>query len=202
MRMPMLGEMEMRVAAKTAYMRFPEQLLAQVAPGKSWVEMDYEQMMRDQYGAGASEMQGAQQDPTRQLEYLRSVSDSVEEVGKEEVRDVPTTRYRAIVDLEKAVPDDPQAREAYEKMVEQTGQTRIPVHVWLDGEDRVRRYEMTMDVPVPTGTASSDATDKAQTTMTIEYFDFGVPVNVTPPPPEETIPYEELMARQQTAAPA
>ena len=206
MRMGPLGKIEMRMIDTVVYQKMPEEMRAQMPQGKPWIETDLDSLYEQQHGMSFSEMQGgASTDPARQLEYLRGVSDSVEEVGKEEVRGVQTTHYRAVMDLEKAFAEQgDDAQKAYDQMVEQIGTNEIPVDVWLDAENRVRRYEMNMPLNIPGGqTAPGGATTEAmqgEISMTQEYFDFGVPVNVSPPPPEKTMSYEELqqqMPQQQ-----
>ena len=195
--MPMFGEMEVRYVGSTMYQKMPEAFTAGMPSGKAWIEVDYEKMMQEEYGASLSGMQeGAQGAPSDQLSYLRGVSDSVEELGTEEVRGAPTTRYRAEIDLDKAAPQEPEARRTYEKMTEGLRAEEIPTEVWIDEEGRVRRYEMTMPVPLPEGTPPTGQDDPTMTT-TAEYYDFGTPIDVEPPPEDQTIPFEEVMELQK-----
>ena len=196
MRMPMIGEMEVRYVGSVMYQKMPESFAAQMPPGKKWVEIDYEKMMQKEYGSSFSEMQeGMQGVPSDQLAYLRGVSDSVEELGTEEIRGVATTHYRADVDLDKAAPENPEARRAYEEMMASMRTQEIPTEVWIDDEGRVRRYEMTMPVAPPEGTAPAEQGDPTMV-MTAEYYDFGTPVRVEAPPKDRTIPLDKLMELQ------
>ena len=213
MKMGQIGEMEVRQIGKTSYQRLTPEMLAEIQGVKPWVKMDVDAFYREQYGASLSEMEtGASTDPTGQLEYLKSVG-SVKEIGQEEVRGAPTTHYRAIVDLRKEAKlnGDPDVQKAYEKIREMLGSDKLTMDVWLDGKDRIRRYTtdmpLKMDVPVDP-TAPKGATEKvrAQVSMSQDIFDFGVPVNVSPPPPEKTMGYEEFQKQvqqqmQQQAAP-
>ena len=196
-RMPMFGEMEVRYVGSTVYQKMPESFAAEMTSGKQWIEIDYEKMMREEYGASLSEMQGGMQGaPADQLAYLKGVSDSVKEVGTEEVRGAPTTHYRAEVELDKSAPEDPQARRAFEKATENLRAGKVPTEVWIDEKGRVRRYEMTIPVALPEGGSPAAGGDPTMTT-TAEYYDFGTPVNVEPPPEDQTIPFENLMELQQ-----
>ena len=183
-----MGSFQMRQVEDTIYMKMPKDFVAQMPGAKPWLEADLEAMYGQQYDASPAQMQGGgAQDPTRQLEYLRGVSDSVEKVGEEEVRGVRTTRYEAIVDLEKeAAGQGDEAKKAQDEIVEQLGTSKIPVEVWLDEQNRVRRYAINMTVPVPANAASPSAARKdatMRTQMVAEYYDFGTPVNVQAPPP-------------------
>lgn len=203
-KMEMLGEMEIRQIGGIAYQKIPPDMQAQIQGVKPWIKMDVDAFYREQYGASLSEMQsGAPTDPAQQLEYLKSVG-SVREIGQEQVRSVPTTHYRAVVDLKKEadMTGDPDVQKAYKKLRDMIGSSPLPIDVWLDGKDRVRRYAMDMnlevDAPVDP-TASDGATEKVRTqvSMTEDIFDFGVPVNVSPPPPENTMGYEEFQRKVQ-----
>ena len=90
--------------------------------------------------------------PHRQPGYLRGVSGSVEKVGKEEVRGVPTTHRRATGDFDKAAPDVPEACKAHDRMLRLMGGKKVPTEVWLDEHGRVRRYKIAMSFNVPKGT--------------------------------------------------
>lgn len=152
-------------------------------------------------------MQGnAPTDPSQQLAYLKGVSDSVEELGEEEVRGESTTHYRAEVDLERAAEQQgPEARRAYEQMAQQIGTSTLPVDVWLDGDGLIRRFEMTMNVPLPPQGAPSNGAQptvsqgetEGRITIVEELYDFGVPVNVEPPPEDQITDMSELMNAQQ-----
>jgi len=182
------GEMEVRSVGGAIYGRLPEQFTAQIPGSRPWMSVDLDAMMREQYGAGMSGMGAGGRPAVDQLEYLKGVSDSVERVGEEEVRGVPTTRYRATIDLRKAMKDDPRPRWAYEETRKQLGTDRLPTEVWLDGENRVRRLEMTVPIQNPEGG------DDSRMEIVQEYYDFGVPVNVGPPPAGQTASMEEVMS--------
>ena len=193
----------MRIIGDTTYQRMPEELRGQAPGGEPWWKIDMGRFYREQYGASPSELSGgAPSDPAAQLGYLKGVSDAVEEAGKGKVRSVPTTRYRATIDLEKAAEaEEGAAREATRKMAEQLGARELPVEVWLDEDGRVRRYRMTMPVAkAPQGGPSMEG----RVTVVQELWDFGVPVRVEPPPPGQTEDMTDKLMKQgaqrQTAA--
>ena len=197
-----MGAFEMRQIEDTVYAKLPEDLVAQMPGAKSWMEADLEAIYGQQYAADPAEARGgAAQDPTRQLEYLRGVSDSVEKVGGGEVRGVQTTRYEAVVDLEKEVAgQDAEAREAHDEMVEKLGASKFPVEVWLDDKNRVRRYAMDVTVPVPEDAPEMPEGGKMQTSIVAEYYDFGTPVDVQAPLPDRTTEGSSLLSGQRPAA--
>ena len=175
--------------------------MAQMPGAKPWVRMDLDAVY-EQYGGPVQG--GASGDPTRQFEYLRGVSDSVEKVGEEQVRGAPTTRYEVVIDLEKEAEGlGAGAGEEYDEMVEGLGTSKLPVEVWIDGQNRVRRYALDVSVPMPENAASpgaSEEDDEVSTRMVIEYHDFGTPVDVQAPPRDQTMDGSKLLAVGQLAA--
>lgn len=188
-----MGSFEMRQVDNMVYMRMPKEFLAQMPGAKPWVETNLDKTYEQQYGANPAQMQGgAAGDPTRQLEYLRGVSNSVDKIGTEKVRGVQTTHYRATVDLRKeAAGQDAEVKEAHEKIVKQLGTSKLPVEVWLDDKNRVRRYAMDVSAPgMPEG-------GKMQTSILAEYYDFGTPVDVQAPPRDQTMEGSKLLSGPQ-----
>ncbi|MGH2730689.1 MAG: hypothetical protein ACRDJI_08780, partial [Actinomycetota bacterium] len=87
-----LDDIEMIIDGTDVYMK--SSFLTETLGGsKPWVRMDFSDMI----GSGA---QFSQTDPTQALQYLHGVSDDVEEAGRQQVRGVSTTRYRATVQLD------------------------------------------------------------------------------------------------------
>lgn len=202
-----MGSFEMRQVENTVYMKMPEVFVAQMPGAKPWMEMDLDAMHGQQYGANLGQMQaGVAQDPTRQLEYLRGVSDSVEKVGTERVRGTRTTHYRATIDLKKAAAEEgAEARKAQDEMTKQLGTSKFLVEVWLDDQNRIRRYTLDLTVPVPENAASPNPSASGQdatmrTRMVAEYYDFGTSVDVQAPPPDQTMDGSELLSGGQPVA--
>src|SRR5262245_40500690 len=173
------------------YMRFP--FMTQALPGsKPWIRIDLERLGgRMGLDLGAL-MQSGQGNPTQQLDYLRSVSGDLKELGKETVRGVETTHYRGTVDLddyEQLVPKD--QRESVRKTIEQLeknmgGRSTYPVDVWVDSSDQVRRMAFDMKSETPQGTVS--------TKLQMDLFDFGAPVDVELPAKSQTTDFDDLQA--------
>jgi hypothetical protein len=91
------------------------------------------------------------------LSYLRSVANDVKLVGSDVVRGKKTTHYTATADL---------AKEG------RTPGEMLPVEVWIDESDRVVRYQY--HTP-------------HRETFRWEFYDYGVEVDLTPPPDRETL---------------
>jgi hypothetical protein len=156
----------------------------EVAPGKSWMKIDTTKV------PGGSQLGALGQfdSPAEELQYLRAVSKEVEEKGEDEVRGVPTTRYRAVIDVRKlgdvaASEAPPQLRKEVRReataLFEEAGIDEAPMDVWLDGDGLPRK--MTLEL------AFEVEGEKAKTEISVEFFDFGVPVRVSHPPASETV---------------
>ncbi len=177
-------KLDLRLDGTVAYMRLPF-LASELPSGKSWVRIDLAEAARLQ-GADFGEFQSLAKggDPRETLEYLRSVSGKVTHVGTEEIRGVPTSHYFAVLDWQKAVAA--AARQANEPglldQLQGLGGSiqNIPVDVWVDGDNLVRR--MTMDFSV-----SSPDQQQAKASMSMELFDYGEPVTIEAPPAGDVV---------------
>jgi hypothetical protein len=182
---PELERMEMILDGSVIYMTgFGEEL----APGKSWMKIDTAEV------PSSSQLGGLQFDnPAEELKYLRAVSKEVEKKGEDEVRGVPTTRYRAVIDVRKlgelAASEAPpqfrkQTRREATALFEEAGVDEAPIDVWLDGDGLLRKMAMEL--------AFQAEGEKARIELTLELFDFGVPVQVSRPPAAETVDMSDL----------
>ena len=177
------GEMEMIFDELLIYMKFPSEIMQGIPGGKEWIKVDLA-MMGEQDAFDLQQiMQLSGTDPSQSLDLLRAAGTDFREVGEEDVRGVATTQYEGTVDLEKVAEQVPEeARESYRRLMELSGQTEIPMEVWIDEDGLTRRvrYEQTLG-------------DGTTMDLTQEYFDFGVEVDVEPPPDEDVLDIADLV---------
>ena len=177
-------KLDLRLDGTVAYMRLPF-LASELPSGKSWVRIDLAEAARLQ-GADFGELQSLAQggDPRETLDYLRSVSGELSHVGTEEIRGVPTSHYFAVVDWQKALAR--AAREANQPgLLDQLqglggSVQNIPVDVWVDKDNFVRR--MTMELSI-----SSPGQQQAGASISMELFDYGEPVSIEAPPAGDVV---------------
>ena len=138
-------------------------------------------------GASFSQLTDSADESTQGLAYLQGVSaDGVTTVGPATVRGVATTEYSATIDLTKAAQGRSAAVQALlQKLQAKTGMTTLPVSVWIDAQGQIRRE--VLDESLTTNGVATGAT------VTIEYFDFGAPVDVTPPPASQTVDISSML---------
>lgn len=183
-------DIEMIQDGLVIYMKAP--FLSENLPGnREWLRLDLEEA-----GALSGVDVGAfqqlnQSDPTQYLAYMRAVSDDVEEAGSEQVRGVDTTRYEGTVDLEKVAESAPaDLRDRVEASVEGLkaqlgGDTTFPISVWIDDDGLLRRVRQTITTSPP------GAGNEVTFAFGMELFDFGVEVDVAPPPERDTVDFSD-----------
>jgi hypothetical protein len=155
----------------TTYLKFPEAADNGALPdGETWVALrdgsaSADAMLTLTAGGG---------DPADLLAALTASSNGVTKIGTATIRGVPVTGFAIKVDPGKAarVPSADQA--AVEGLAATVGDTEIPVDVWVDGQNLVRREKLTLTIPG--GTSGMDLT------LTTDFYDFGVRVQVSAPP--------------------
>ena len=90
---------------------------------------------------------GLGHDPADVLNYLRSVSGDVREVGAETVGTDATTRYEFGVDidiLQRALPSDARDFDGYDFLANVPH--RFPASAWIDGDGRLRKLTYRLDL--------------------------------------------------------
>lgn len=188
-----LGSVEVRVLDSIIYEKLPPQL-ASVAGQKGWVKID-PALVAKQVGFDLGSLtQSGSSDPTQFLDLLKSVSSDVTEVGKAKVDGADTTHYRATVDFAKAVDNNATLDAATKAKVSSFyNNLTAPADVWIDSDGRLRRMTYTLDLSkVNASSLSSNprVTAAFQQISGIDFkldlSNFGVAVNVTAPPANET----------------
>lgn len=164
-------------------------------PHKPWVKIELPKELADNPGSGSGFGPGlglglgeGPGDPTEALQYLTAVSGKAEVVGEEEVRGVPTVRYAVTFDASKQAAQLPKEL----KGLADESELAFPksADVWIDDRGRLRKihYAATMKVPAEEVLSLAPAEGSGpQMTIetTLELYDFGVEVHVTPPPDDQ-----------------
>jgi hypothetical protein len=156
--------------------------------GARWIRLDL-QNVADATGVDFGPLvQGSQADPSQYLLWLGALGPGVTKITEEEIRGVPTTRYRAVVDLELLEGQAPPGKEAewgayVQALRDRLGVDFIPVEVWVDGDGLVRRLYH----------EHGFGAEGTSATVTTELFDFGVAVNAKVPPPGQVAAMSDLI---------
>jgi hypothetical protein len=153
---------ELRVVGGTAYVKVDGE----------WLSMSF----------GLAETGTA--DPSSYLDFLQGVSDVVRVDGHDILRGDATTRYRATLNLDRALTrGGTTARQsALRRVIDQLGHINIPVTVWVDDSGRLRKMRMSIDLAALATRLGAPAGTKPKMDATIELYGFGAAVDVQVPP--------------------
>ena len=157
-------QVQVRLVGDTVYLR---------QPGTEQWQRFAASAISGQQGFGAS-------NPISGLDYLRGVSNSVTRKGPETVRGVDTTRYHAEIDVRKSAERLSGEQRRRVEAVSQLGVEELPTDVWIDDEGRIRREFFTMRM--------KNGEQIITVGMTMELYDFGLPVRVQAPPDDQVVP--------------
>ncbi|MEW6476215.1 MAG: hypothetical protein AB1679_28485 [Actinomycetota bacterium] len=171
-------KVEMVLTDQAMYMQYPG--LAAETGGKHWLRFDLATLGE---GNPLKPMidQMREADPSKNVAVLEGAQD-VTTVGAEDVRGVATTHYKFTVDLRKAMSQIPEnLRTLVSDGLSRLGTTTMPAEVWLDADGLPRRmaYEMSMSL----GAGAPPMTFR----VSMDMFDFGQPVTVTPPADNDVV---------------
>jgi hypothetical protein len=179
--MPVVGSIEERIVDGVIYMNLGAFPGAPENVAGKWVKVDPAQLQDGMLGDLAD--QADANSPRQGLEYLQGLSGDVQDLGQEDVNGVTTTHYRASIDYAKVVDQLPHATDEQREALSKIGV--VPADVWIDGNDRVVKMHLTID-------AGGFGAGAGTAELTMELSDFGVPVDVQPPPADQTVDFSEL----------
>lgn len=195
MQLPGVGNasMEMRMIDTKLYLRLPQAVAGPALPnGKQWFGLDLDKSLR-RAGLGSLDFT-QQQDPAQTLQYLRAASSGVKENGSATVRGVETTRYVGRLDFRKALDaglerlpaaERERARQGMQRMLGRPGSKGVPFEVFVDDDGLLRRLTLDMSMEAMGQPLS--------TKLSMDYFDFGVDVDVQAPPARDVTDATRLL---------
>ena len=172
------GSLVMRqiVDGTTAYVKVEtDAAIPGFSPG--WMKMDVAELAGDAGGSQSFGVMGS--DFSGFLDSLKGAGGSVVERGTDSIDGVPVTVYEGTIDPEAAIAQaSPEDAADVQAALDQMGGTfEMPFTAWVDDDGMVRRLELT--VVADMGLATMDMT------VTIELYDLGAPITITPPPADE-----------------
>jgi hypothetical protein len=169
------GSYETLLVGDSQYQRvsqFPVALVTSV-PGKRWVKWERARTLTLLHDAAVER--------PRALVELFAATREVREIGQGEERGDPVTRYSGLLALDKllgAAP--PEEREELEWMLEdywpRWRTEGVPLQLALDSKQRLRRADLLL----------SEGEEFA-----VEFFDYGIDVDVKAPPEDEVMTWAE-----------
>jgi hypothetical protein len=168
---------KMLIIGPVIYLELPEKQRAE-ADGKRWMKMDVG--AADAQAGAAFTKQMDDIDPVRQVKTLLA-AESVTVVGEETIDGVKTVHYTVTVPPSTYLGElDGKVREKAEKELLEQGVKDIKTDIWVDEEYQPRRVHVVMD-------KASD--------VTVDYTDYGKPVNIEAPPAAEVFDLAEMLEK-------
>jgi hypothetical protein len=119
-------------------------------------------------------------DPTGYFDRVFDAASRFEEVGTATIENTSTIEYEVTIDMETLVEEIPaEKRAAYESIIEDLGK-QLVMHIWIGDDGLLYRqtYELAM------GTMRQE--------MSLEFYDYGEPVDIQIPPEDEVADQEDL----------
>ena len=155
---------------------------ARVVDGTVYAKVNGEWVSRPESAASTT---SGTSDPTAFVDELRGITDDLRQTGSGSSHGDPTTEYAATIDLRKLSERpgvDPARREKAESAISALGLSTLPVRVQVDGENRLRKLDMTFDLSHAASIFNSAAAGERPTMkLSMELWDFGVPVDIKAP---------------------
>jgi hypothetical protein len=154
---PQTLQMRLVLASDTIYMQLPASIASRVPGGKSWISVNLPQLASAKKLPGFGSLlsySSTLNDPGQYLDFLRATAaGSVKNLGQQTINGVQTTHYQAEIDFSKLPNAVPTAdRQATEQLVasleKRANVSDMPVDVWIDQSDLIRRLKTTEDETV------------------------------------------------------
>lgn len=167
------------------YMR--SSLFDRLPEGREWMGLDLS------FGGELETSLPANGDARGELELLEKATGGVDRVGKEDVRGVPTTRYRGKISVsENAKRLREEGAEDFASYAEKHG-SPVQVEAWIDAKGLLRRTRVVQLRPQKDG--------KGQTfDLRVDFFDFGVEPEIDVPDSGEVFDATSLAKEQLDAS--
>jgi hypothetical protein len=182
----------------TIYMKMPAVITSKLPGGKPWLKIDLNELgsVGGLSSLGSLTNNPTTSDPAQMLDYLRAESGGIKQVGAATIHGVPTTEYKATIQLDKYPNLLPQAKraaaqQAIQQLESMTKLHSIPINVWIDNQHLVRQIQFAFH------TQASGQSIQAQMTMQLTHY--GPQPAPTPPPADQVGDFTSLL-RQAAAA--
>lgn len=180
---------ETRFVNGILYEHVPGALIAKLSKGKPWISIDLATMSGQDNGSLKQLLIDSPSDPSTVLGYLRGADADVRNLGADTIDGSPTTHYSVTLNLDKAAQGQTeQTQDGIRTLERELGSNKLPAQVWIDQAGRLRRISLreTLTGETASATPTAQPSGALSFAFTATFSDFGVPVHVTAPPPDQT----------------
>ena len=179
----------------TLYLNYPEVpdlFVDERVIVRPWVRTAVDELTDELITDLGSASQIGRADPSQLLVWLRATGIDIEELGVETIRGLETEHYRSVIDLSEAPEFAPVTeRDAYERQISALATraivTEVPLDVWPDSDNRVRRLASELIVRLGKDTRTSTVR------WSVDLFDFGVDAAQGIPREARVMDYADLL---------
>jgi hypothetical protein len=119
-------------------------------------------------------------DPSQLFATLKDSSDSMTEVGHDQVRGSDTIHYHREIDLQKRAQAAGATAEAL-NAIKESGVSTVPLDVWIDDQGLVVRIQTSLSIGDSSGSKSTPLSGD----VTVEFHDYGAAVDISAPPADQ-----------------
>ncbi len=180
---------EMEVVGDGAVMYMRSSQFGSLPGGREWMALDFSSFVQ-----GLDTPLPADGDAMGELELLEAATGDVQKLGDEDVRGVPTTRYRGTVGVSETVERlREEGAEDLASYAEEKG-TPLRVEAWIDANGLVRRMRFVKSEPREGGEGSLTID------MRMDFFDFDFVPEIDVPEPSEVFDATALAQDKLRAA--
>lgn len=168
------GLVEMQVVGDGTVVYMRSSMFGSLPDGREWMSLDF-----SSFGLKPDTPLPADGDAKGELELLEAATGDIQKLGKEDVRGVPTTRYRGTIDVSEQVELlREKGADDLASYMEEEG-TPLRVEAWIDADGLVRRTRLVKSQPRE-GDEGPMTID-----MRMDFFDFGLVPEIDVPEPSE-----------------
>jgi hypothetical protein len=168
------------------YVKLPPSLMHKlVHNSKPWLKIDFAVQAAHEGISGLAALQGnSSADPSRMLNYLRATSGVVLNLGHHSINGVATTEYSGVINLDRvagtfAPAQRAAAQQAINQLEQRASLHQLPVEVWIDGQQLVRRIKYAF-------TTNGASPQQVTTVQTMDILSYAPQPDPTLPDPSQT----------------
>jgi hypothetical protein len=166
----------------------PGNALGHLLPGKSWVSLDLGQQALGSPSSSLDSGTGSLgNDPAGVLHALGQDGNTATDIGSSTIDNMTVEGYEVHVDsatIEKDIAQETLPAWLREEL-QHVSNPSVDYKVYIDGSGLLTRLTTDTTETVSGQTVTDD--------MTLDFLDYGVPVNVTAPPADQVAPFQSLL---------
>jgi hypothetical protein len=164
-----------------AYLKVPDTARSILPPGRSWFHLqdDSASPAMHQFAVAVQNLR-ENADPTQGFSQLGNAV-TIISADQELLDNIWSVRYQISLNLTEAarLSTDPTQQVGLAQLV-RSGASTDDTTLWLDGHNRLLRMVLTRGLLDPQG-------NRTTYTLTLRYHDWGQPVQITAPPPDQIV---------------